>query len=39
MKLLASTKSKINKDKHGENLPYFEFIEIVLIHFNIVNKD
>ena len=39
MKLLASTKSKINKDKHGENLPHFEITEVVLIHFNIVNKD
>ena len=39
MKLLASTKSKITKDKNGENLPYLEITEIVLIHCNIVNND
>ena len=35
MKLLGSTKSKITKDKHGENVPYLEIIEVVII---VVNK-
>ena len=39
MKLLGSTKSKINKDKNGENVPYLEINEVVLIHCNIVNND
>ena len=38
-KLLGSTKSKINKDKNGKNVPYLEITEVVLIHCNIVNKD
>ena len=37
MKLLGSTKSKISKDKIGENLLSLEIIEIVLIQCNIVN--
>ena len=39
MKLLGSTKNKINKDKNGENVPYLEITEVVLVHFNIVNND
>ena len=39
MKLFGSTKSKITKDKNGENVPYLEITEIVLIHCNIVNND
>ena len=39
MKLLGSTKTKINKDKNGENLPHLETNEVVLIHCNIVNND
>ena len=37
MKLLGSNKSKITKDKDGENVPYFEIAEVVLIHWNVVN--
>ena len=37
MKLLGSTKSKISKDKNGENLHFLEIIEVVLIQCNIVN--
>ena len=37
--VLGSTKSKINKDENGENVPYLEIIEVVLIHYNIVNND
>ena len=39
MKLLRSTKSKINKDKNGETVPHLEISEVVLIHFNVVNMD
>ena len=39
MKLLGSIKSKINKDKNGENVSHLEITEIVLIHCNIVNND
>ena len=38
MKLLGSTKSKITKDENDENVPYLEFIEVVLIHYNVVNN-
>ena len=38
MKLLGSTKTKINKDKNGENVPHLETNEVVLIHCNIVNN-
>ena len=39
MKLLGSTKIKINKDKNGENMSHLEITEVVLIHCNIVNND
>ena len=38
MKLLGSTKSKINKDKNGENVPHLEITEVVLVHCNMVNN-
>ena len=38
MKLLACTKSKISKDENGENVPYLEITEVVLIHCNVVNN-
>ena len=38
MKLLGSSKSKITKDKNGENVPHLEITEIVLIYCNIVNS-
>ena len=37
MKLLESSKSKITKDGHGENVSYSEIAEEVLVHCNIVN--
>ena len=37
MKLLGSSKSKIIKDKSGENVLYLETAEVVLIHCNVVN--
>ena len=39
MKLLGSTKSKISKDKNGENEPHLEITEVVLVHPNMVNND
>ena len=38
MILLGSTKSKITKDKNGENVPYLEITEVVLIHCNVDNN-
>ena len=38
MKLLGSTKNKINKDKNGENVPHL-LAEVVLFHYNIVSND
>ena len=31
MKLLQSTKSKITKNKNGENVPHLEYTEVVLV--------
>ena len=39
VKLLWSTKIKINKDKRGENVPHVEITGVVLIRCNIVNND
>ena len=39
MKLLGLTKSKINKDKNGKNVPHLAITKVVLIHCNIVNND
>ena len=38
MKLNGSTKSKINKDENGENVPHLEIIEVVWLHCNIVKN-
>ena len=37
MKILEIAKSTITKDKNGENVPYLETTEVVLIRFNVVN--
>ena len=39
MKLPGSTESKITKDKNGENVPYLEVAELVLVHYSLVNND
>ena len=39
MKLLGSTKNKITTDKNGENVPYLEITEVVLVHCDIVNNN
>ena len=38
MKLLGSTKSKITKNENGENVPYLEITELVLINCIVVNN-
>ena len=38
MKLLESTKSKITKDKNGENVPHLEIVELLLVHCNLVDN-
>ena len=38
MKLLESTKSKIAKNKIGENVPYLEINKVAWIHCNVVNN-
>ena len=37
MQLPGSTKSKLIKDKKGENIPYLQITKIVLIDCNVVN--
>ena len=39
MKLLGSTKSKITKDKNGENVDILEITEVKLAYCNIVSND
>ena len=39
MKLLGSTKSKINKNGNGENVPNLEIIEVILVNCNAVNNN
>ena len=39
MKLSGTTKSKMNKNENGKNVPPLKITEVVLIHCHIVNKD
>ena len=39
MKLLGRAENKTTKDKSGENVPYLEIFELVLVHCNLVNND
>ena len=39
MKFLGSTKSKISKDKNGENVPHLKITEVILVHCSVVNND
>ena len=38
IKLFGSSKSKITKDENGENVPYLEITELILMHCNVANK-
>ena len=39
MTLLGSTENKTTKNKKGENVLHLEFIEVVVVHCNIVRND
>ena len=39
IKLLESTKSKITKDEHCENVSHLEITEALLVHYNLINND
>ena len=39
IKLFRSTKSKIKKEKSGENVPHLEITKVVLVHCNFVNNN
>ena len=39
MKLLESSKSRITKNKNGENVPHLEIKEVILVHCNIVSNN
>ena len=39
MKLLGSTKKDVDKDKDGESVTKLEFVEVVLVHCNLVKND
>ena len=38
VKLLGSVKKDVNKNKDAEDLPKLEFVEVVLVHGNLVNN-
>ena len=38
MKLLGSTKDTIDANKNSENVPKLENVEVVLVHFTLVNN-
>ena len=38
IKLVASAKKDIDKDKDGEDVPKLESVEVVLVHCNLVNN-
>ena len=39
MKLLGSTKKDFDQDENGEDVPKLEFVEVVLVHCNLVNNN
>ena len=39
MKLLGSTKKDVDQDKDEEDVPKLEFVEVVLVHCNLVNNN
>ena len=39
MKLLGSTKKDVDQDKDGEDVPKLESVEVVLVHFTLVNNN
>ena len=39
MKLLGNTKKDADQNKNGENVPKLEFVDVVLVHCNLVSND
>ena len=39
MKLLRSTKKDVDQNKDGEDVPKLKSVEIVSVHYNIVNDN
>ena len=39
IKFLASTKKDVDQDKDGEDMPKLESVEVILVHYNLVNKN
>ena len=38
MKLLGNTIKNVDKNKDGEDVPKLEYVEVVLMHCNLVNN-
>ena len=39
MKVLENGKKDVDKDNDGENTPKLEYVEVVLVHCNLVQND
>ena len=39
IKLLGSTKKDVDSDKNSENVPKLEYVEVILVHCNLVKND
>ena len=39
MTLLGSTKKDVDKDKDSESGPKLEYVEVILLHYNLVKND
>ena len=39
IKLLKSTKKDVDLDKNGEDVPKLESVEVVLVHYNLVENN
>ena len=39
MKVLENEKKDVDKDNGGENTPKLEYVEVVLVHCNLVQND
>ena len=39
MRLLGTTKKDVDADENSENIPKLEFVEVVLVHCNLVKND
>ena len=39
MELFGSTKKNVDQDKDGEYVPKLEYVEVVLVHCNLVNNN